>query len=126
MKEVLLSKITCESRFIEVVNIINSLFSNRIIEYIYKDHFYKPQGIYKYCCSPQRYVDTEWPHMKTFLSMNPEKYDKSIAIVLPLNGIQNVRELLVNYDKDQLIFKYNYNLNPMWEGSFAMTFYDEV
>ncbi len=60
--------------------------------------------------------------MKTFLSMNPE--DKSIAIVLPLKGIQNVYELEVKFDDDQLVFKYNYNavLNK-WLDMFAIKFY---
>ena len=122
MQDILLTNHVLLSKFEETVELINSKFSNRIIESIFTDHFYEPQGTYKYCCSPQRYVDEEWPHMKTFLSMNHE--DKSIAIVLPLEGIQNVYELEVKFDEDQLVFNYNYNaaLNK-WLDTFAIKFY---
>lgn len=121
MQDILLTNHSLSSRFKEAVQLINSKFSNRIIEFIFTDSFYEPQGIYKYCCSPQRYVDEEWPHMKTFLSMNE---DKSIAIVLPLNGVQNVYELEIKFDEDQLVFNYNYNivLNK-WLDRFAIKFY---
>ena len=122
MQDILLTSHSLLTRFEKTVEFINTKFSHRIIESIFIDHFYSPEGIYKYCCSPQRYVLEEWPHMKTFLSMNPE--DKSIAIVLPLKGIQNVYELEVKFDDDQLVFKYNYNavLNK-WLDMFAIKFY---
>jgi len=119
MKEITLSRITCEDRWIEVVNTINSLFSHRIIAYIFTDHFIVPQGTYYLCCTPQTYVDKEWPHMKSFMSMNK---DKTVAIVLPLDGVQNADTLHIKYADNQLVIKYFYK---KYDGLLAMTFYKE-
>lgn len=123
-KEIALARITCQSRFEEVVNLINSLYSNRIIEYIYSHRrFYKPSGAYKLCCTPQKYVDNNWPELKTFLSFDP--VNKSITIALPLKGAAVTKELYVSYDNNQLTLEYIWNCNTnTYEGSFAMTFYD--